>query len=169
METESQKAPGAFKKPRPTGPEILEAGTYLIQYRDTYKLTQRQTAKLLGLSYRRVQTYEATTGWNQQNKDRVLAYPGLFDFTATTSLARQSWSSQRSLARAMDRIIAGEVPRKKPRRQGDGNGLDPDLYDIQDRLRQRYGTKVVIDTSSVSFHHYGNRDLLEMLIEKLER
>lgn len=168
MEMESQKAPGALKKPKPTGPEILEAGTYLIKYRNTFKLTQRQAAKLLGLSYRRIQIYEATTGWNQENRGRILAYPGLFDFSATSGLARQGWSNQRSLSKAIDRIIAGEAPRKRPRRKGaDAARIDPGLANVQDRLRQVYGTKVVIDGGAIAFYHYGNKEVFEMLVERL--
>lgn len=168
MDSELRKAPGALSKPEPSGVEMLELGTYLRTYRKFYKLTQRQAAKLLGLKYRRIQIYEAASKWNAENQGRLRAYPGIFDFSVTSGVARQGWSNQASLARALDRIIAGEVPRKRHRRKvASPARLDPDLADVQDRLRQAYQTKVVIDEMGVTFHHYGNKELLQALIEKL--
>lgn len=165
MGIEMQKAPVALSKPKPTGQEILELGLYLVEYRKEYGLTQRQASKLLGLSYRRLQTYEATAGWNESNREQVRAFPGLFDFTATITLARQGWSSQRSLAAAMDRVIEGKAPRKRYQR-GDKSSAS-DHAAALDRLRERYGTKVLIGAEAISFHHYGNSEILEMLIHKL--
>ena len=163
-----QNPPGALRKPKPSGVEILELGEYLASYREAFALTQMEAASLLKLPYRRLQAFEATNRWNAESKNKIRALPGVFGFTEVMVLAKQSWPSKRSLSAAIDRVIKGDKPRKRYVRSA-GSSRSPDISDLSDRLRTKYGTKVTIDDQAITFNHFGNRNILDALIEKLTR
>lgn len=161
-----QNPPGALRKLKPSGVEILEIGEYLASYRKAFALRQVQAASVLMLPYRRLQAFEATNQWNAQNKNKIRALPGIFGFTEVMVLAKQSWSNQRSLSAAIDRVIREEKPRKRYVKSA-ASSQSPDISDLSDRLRTKYGTRVTINDEMIIFSHFGNREILDALIEKL--
>ena len=169
MELIAQNPPVALGKPEPAGPEMIELGEYLLSYRDKYGLTQMQAAKLLGVEYRRLQVYEAAGRWSAKNKASIRACPGIFDFTETLKLARQGWPNQRSLGAAIQRIIEGLGARKRNARLPVVINPSPEIERALERLRTRYGTKVVITDQSINLQYFGKPEILEMLLSKLLR
>lgn len=163
-----QNPPGALRKPKPSGVEILELGEYLASYREAFALTQVQAASVLKVPYRRLQAFEATNRWNAGNKDKIRQLPEVFGFTEVMTLAKQGWASQRSLGAAIERIIKGEKPRKRYVKSG-AISDSPYIDNLVDCLRSKYGTKVTIDEQVIVFSHFGNQALFEALAEKLTR
>jgi len=155
-----------------TGNEYMKVARNLKNYRKYYRLNQTAAAKFIRKNVRAVQTFEAAGKWPKVVRGYIDTYSDEIEFSALNNLAREGGlRDSRTLIAALQRHIDGKEPRKRYTKKSGASALDapidPNIMRLEDKLRQKLGSKIEITDKEIVISYFGDKDQLDRIIEMI--